>query len=85
MTAARAKRGSSKPNCQPSPAAVPVSKAEWLEGMPPVSTNTLGFQRPWTTSSITNFESWAIPQAANPQARTPLLKKAWRAFIDHGS
>jgi hypothetical protein len=40
--------------------------------MPPVSTNTFGFQRRCTTSSTTSLESWAAPQAASPHQSTPL-------------
>ena len=59
---------------------MPVSRAEWLEGMPPVSTSTAGRQRRCTTSSISSLETWASPQAASPQASTPLLKKACKRF-----
>jgi hypothetical protein len=81
--AARAKRGDWKPSLQLIAAVVPVIRAEWLEGMPPVSNSTAGRQRPWRTSSTASLESWASPQAARPHQSTALsarsrsIKRAW--------
>ena len=74
--AARANRGESSPCSKAIAAAVPVTRAEWLDGIPPVSINTAGRQRRCHTSSIKSLESWARPQAASPQARGPLLSWA---------
>ena len=60
----------------------PVTRAEWLEGIPPVSISTDGRHRRWTISSISSFESWAKPQAASPQASTLLSSSSWRTAWD---
>jgi len=60
---------------------VPVIRAEWLEGMPPVSISTFGFQRRCTASSITSFDSWAAPQAASPHHRTALSRIASSGLV----
>ena len=73
---ANANIGLSKPNWKPIPEVVPVIKAEWLEGMPPVSNIIPNLIFPVENKLNIIFKNWAIKQDNKLQKRTELSKKA---------
>ena len=78
---ANANIGSSKPNCKPIPDVVPVIKAEWLDGIPPVSNIIPNLIFPVEKKLNIILKNWAIKQDNKLQKRTELSKKAENSDI----
>ena len=78
---ANANIGLSNPNWKPIPDVAPVIKAEWLEGMPPVSNIIPNLIFPDEKKLNIIFKNWAIKQDNRLQKRTELSKKSENSDI----
>ena len=74
--------GLSNPNSQPIPDAAPVIKAEWLDGMPPVSNIIPNLISPVKKKLNMTLKNWASKQDNKLQKRTELLKKTKKSDIN---
>ena len=75
MATDKANTGLSNPISQPIPDAAPVIKAEWLDGMPPVSNIIPNLISPVEKKLNIILKNWASKQDNKLQNRTELLKK----------
>jgi len=73
MATARANIGSSKPKSLPNPDVIEVIKAEWLEGIPPVSKIIPILNSPSEKKVNTIFKNWAAKQEIKLQKSNSLL------------
>ena len=74
--------GLSNPNSQPIPDAAPVIKAEWLDGIPPVSNIIPNLISPVEKKLNMILKNWASKQDNKLQKRTELLKKTKKSDIN---
>ena len=74
--------GLSNPNSQPIPDAAPVIKAEWLDGIPPVSNIIPNLISPVENKWNMILKNWANRQDNKLQKRTELSKKTKKSDIN---